>query len=50
MTLDCYVAVCGVPDHRRDHPVVMARFAADCLRRMNTLTKKLEKILGPDTG
>jgi len=28
----------------------MARFAADCMRRMNALTKKLEKILGPDTA
>ena len=22
---DCYVAVCGLPDHRKDHAVVMAR-------------------------
>jgi class 3 adenylate cyclase len=24
---DCYVAVCGLPDPRKDHAVVMARFA-----------------------
>ncbi|KAL7567071.1 hypothetical protein ACA910_002795 [Epithemia clementina (nom. ined.)] len=47
---DCYVAVCGLPDPRRDHAVVMARFALDCLFRMQSLSKKLEVILGPDTG
>jgi class 3 adenylate cyclase len=26
---DCYVAVCGLPDPRKDHAVVMARFARD---------------------
>ncbi|KAL7557469.1 hypothetical protein ACA910_019319 [Epithemia clementina (nom. ined.)] len=47
---DCYVAVCGLPDPRSDHAVVMARFARDCLQRMHDLTGKLEVILGPDTG
>jgi class 3 adenylate cyclase len=47
---DCYVAVCGLPDQRKDHAVVMARFAQACLTRMKVLTNKLEKILGPDTG
>ena len=47
---DCYVAVCGLPDPRRDHAVVMARFALDCLNRMQALSKKLEVLLGPDTG
>ena len=47
---DCYVAVCGLPDARRDHALVMARFATQCLQRMKVLTGKLEKILGPDTG
>ena len=28
---DCYVAVCGLPDPRKKHAVVMAKFAADCL-------------------
>ena len=28
----------------------MARFAKDCVYRMNDLTKKLEITLGPDTG
>jgi hypothetical protein len=47
---DCYVAACGLPDHRSDHATVMARFARDCLNQMNNLTKQLEVTLGPDTA
>jgi class 3 adenylate cyclase len=47
---DCYVAVTGLPDPRKDHAVVMARFARDALNKMNDLTKRLEVSLGPDTG
>jgi class 3 adenylate cyclase len=47
---DCYVAVVGLPEPRKDHAVVMARFARDCMLRMWSLTKKLETTLGPDTG
>lgn len=47
---DCYVAVAGLPDPRRDHATAMARFARDCMIKMNTLTKQLELELGPDTG
>ncbi|CAB9527346.1 Receptor-type guanylate cyclase gcy [Seminavis robusta] len=47
---DCYVAVAGLPEPRKDHAVVMARFARDCIGRMNDLTKLLEVSLGPDTG
>jgi class 3 adenylate cyclase len=46
---DCYVAVVGLPDPRKDHHVVMARFARDCLYKFGYLTKKLEVLLGPDT-
>lgn len=28
---DCYVAVAGLPEPRRDHAVVMARFSHECL-------------------
>jgi class 3 adenylate cyclase len=28
---DCYVAVTGLPEARKDHAVVMARFANECL-------------------
>ena len=47
---DCYVAVSGVPDPRKDHAVAMVRFAQDCLYQMRILTKRLEVTLGPDTG
>lgn len=47
---DCYVAVCGLPDPRKDHAVNMCRFARDCMYRMWALTKSLEVVLGPDTG
>jgi class 3 adenylate cyclase len=46
---DCYVAVCGLPDPRRDHAVVMAKFASECLSQMYNITRKLEVELGPDT-
>jgi class 3 adenylate cyclase len=46
---DCYVAVAGLPDPRKDHAVVMARFAKDCMHRMHSMTRKLEVSLGPDT-
>lgn len=47
---DCYVAACGLPDPNPRHAVTMARFARDCLHRMNDLTTHLEVDLGPDTG
>lgn len=47
---DCYVAVTGLPDPRKDHAVAMARFARDILFRMRVLAQKLEVTLGPDTG
>ncbi|CAB9514382.1 Receptor-type guanylate cyclase gcy [Seminavis robusta] len=47
---DCYVAVCGLPEGRKDHAIVMARFATDCMYRMHKLVKALETTLGPDTG
>ena len=47
---DCYVAVAGLPDPRKDNAVVMARFAQDCIEQHITMSKKLERSLGPDTG
>ena len=44
------MAVCGVPDPNKDHTVVMARFAKDCLRTFQALVLELESTLGPDTG
>jgi class 3 adenylate cyclase len=47
---DCYVAVAGLPDPRKDHALVMARFANDCLNKMMKLVEVLEVSLGPDTA
>lgn len=47
---DCYLAVCGLPDPRSDHALVMARFARDCINEHIDKTKQLEKSLGPETG
>eukprot|EP00980_Cylindrotheca_fusiformis_P017448 scaffold5439_cov132-Cylindrotheca_fusiformis.AAC.7 len=47
---DCYVAVCGLPEPRFDHAVVMARFAAECVMEMADQVRALEVELGPDTA
>lgn len=47
---DCYVAVSGLPEPRKDHAVAMSKFAYDCLRKIGEVTKKLEVALGPDTA
>ena len=47
---DCYVAVTGLPEPQKDHALVMARFASDCMVKMKYLVKQLEVTLGPDTG
>lgn len=47
---DCYVAVTGLPDPNKDHALVMARFAHECLLKMNELVKSLEVSLGPGTS
>jgi len=47
---DCYVAVAGLPDPRKEHAVVMAKFASECLMKMSEVTQSLEVELGPDTA
>ena len=47
---DCYMAVTGLPNPRKDHAVVMARFARDCRDELNLLTRSLEVSLGPETS
>ena len=47
---DCYVAVAGLPEPRKDHALAMARFASDALLAMQVIVKRLELTLGPDTG
>lgn len=47
---DCYVGVCGLPKPNKDHAVVMARFARECVERFNDVVTGLENALGPDTS
>jgi class 3 adenylate cyclase len=47
---DCYVAVTGLPDPRKDHAVAMAKFACNCLKQTYLLARNLEVSLGPDTA
>ena len=42
--------VAGLPEPRRDHAEVMARFGHDILRRMNEVTTELATFLGPGTS
>jgi Adenylate and Guanylate cyclase catalytic domain len=42
-------AVAGLPDPRKDHAVIIAKFAADCLTHMDQVTGDLVLALGPDT-
>ena len=44
------VAVTGLPEPTKNHAVLMARFARDCIETFNELVGQLETILGPDTG
>ena len=47
---DCYVAVTGLPDSNKEHAVVCAEFAYQCLLAMDQLTQQLELTLGPGTS
>ncbi|GKY98676.1 hypothetical protein MPSEU_000823900 [Mayamaea pseudoterrestris] len=47
---DCYVAVTGLPDRQPNHAEIMAGFALHCRSKMKEVTRKLERILGPDTS
>lgn len=40
----------GLPVPRKDHALVMARFAGEILKEMSKLVKSLEVSLGPDTA
>ncbi len=37
-------------DPRKDHALVMVRFANECLMRMKEVVQRLEVTLGPDTA
>lgn len=40
----------GLPSANKQHASDMAKFAAECLRHFKEETRKLEVVLGPDTG
>ena len=47
---DSYVAVCGLPEPRKNHAIAMGRFAFECVKKMNETTQELELALGPGTA
>lgn len=47
---DCYVSVVGVPEYCKDHALVMATFARECLVAFGGVVQGLELTLGPDTS
>ena len=46
---DCYVAVVGVPDPRKNHATVMTLFAHACIQKMAGVMNQLSNTLGDDT-
>ena len=42
--------MCGLPDPRQDHALVMAKFAMDCLVALDEVTERLALELGSDTN
>ena len=47
---DCYVAVCGLPEPRKNHAIAMVLFAKDIIDSMSVVTTQLENQLGPGTS
>jgi len=47
---DSYVAVCGLPEPRKNHAVAMAKFAFACVEKMKEKTREMELTLGPGTA
>ncbi|CAJ1935354.1 unnamed protein product [Cylindrotheca closterium] len=47
---DCYVAATGIPTFRKDHAVLMVKYAHKISRAMTHMTQTLETKLGPDTA
>ncbi|CAJ1939564.1 unnamed protein product [Cylindrotheca closterium] len=47
---DCYVAATGIPTYRKDHAVLMVKYAHKISRAMTHMTQTLETTLGPDTA
>ncbi|CAB9511379.1 Receptor-type guanylate cyclase gcy [Seminavis robusta] len=46
---DCWLGVCGLPEPNPLHAVAVARFASECLLKMNQIVRKVSEHLGADT-
>jgi class 3 adenylate cyclase len=46
---DCYMAVTGLPQAQPDHALRMAKFAHDCMHKIDQVTAELSKTLGEGT-
>lgn len=46
---DCYVAVTGLPQPRKDHALAMCRFAKECMYATWKVSRELSETFGPDT-
>jgi hypothetical protein len=44
------LSVSGLPEPRRDHAIVMARYAKEIICEMAVIATELETQLGPGTG
>ncbi|CAB9502749.1 Receptor-type guanylate cyclase gcy [Seminavis robusta] len=47
---DCWLGVCGLPNPNPKHAVATARFAHDCMKKVQELVMSLSDRLGSDTG
>jgi class 3 adenylate cyclase len=47
---DCYVAVTGLPEPRKDHAEATSRFALKCITKSKIIFNELIPKLGPDTA
>lgn len=47
---DCYLAVTGLPNAQENHALIMAKFANECMVKMNETIRALADSLGEDTA
>jgi class 3 adenylate cyclase len=46
---DSYMCVTGVPEPDPEHHISMAKFAYQCVKKMDQVTEELDILLGPGT-
>jgi class 3 adenylate cyclase len=47
---DCYCAVAGIPDYRKNHALVMTKLAMSIMSKMSVLTQRLTVALGREAA